>query len=56
MAKKSIDELIEAIEAVQILQEAVTKHDKAIEGILDKLDRMQDRLAALEAKTHRNRP
>lgn len=44
MAKSSIDELIAAIKAVQVLQEVVAKHDLAIGRIVDKLDTLQRRL------------
>jgi len=38
MAKSSIDELISAIKAVQVLEQIVARHDRAIEKIVDKLD------------------
>lgn len=44
MAKSSIDELISAIKAVQVLEEIVARHDQAIEKIVDKLDAILRRL------------
>jgi uncharacterized coiled-coil protein SlyX len=47
VAKTTIDDLLAAIEAVQILGQTVSKHDQAIEKIVDKLDEMQRRLDSL---------
>jgi len=51
MAKSSIDELISAIKAVQVLEEIVARHDQAIERIVDKLDIIQRRLDDLSDAT-----
>ena len=51
MPKSSIDELISAIKAVQVLEEIVAKHDQAIEKIVDKLDIIQRRLDNLPDAT-----
>ena len=48
MPKTTIDELLNAIETVRILKETVAKHDRAIERVLDKLDLIERRLAAIE--------
>jgi uncharacterized coiled-coil protein SlyX len=42
--KRTIDELLAAIEAVQVLQQTVAKHDQAIEKLIDKLDEILRRL------------
>ncbi len=47
MPKSSIDELISAIKAVQVLGEIVARHDLAIEKIVDKLDAIERRLDEL---------
>jgi len=44
----TIDELAEAVKAVIALKDAVAKHEKLIEAILDKLDRVHERLDAIE--------
>ncbi len=49
MPKRTIDELLAAIDAVEFLREAVRKHDTAIEQIADKLDLIERRLAILES-------
>lgn len=49
MPKRTIDELLDAIETVQILKEAVRRHETALERVLDKLDRIDARLDAIEA-------
>jgi len=46
--KDSIDDLIAAVEAVEILQEAITKLNRAISDITDRLERLEDRLTTLE--------
>jgi hypothetical protein len=46
---KTIDELLEAIEAVQILKEALGKHEQLFAKIADKLERLEERLGMLEA-------
>jgi hypothetical protein len=46
--KRTIDELLETMEVVQLLKEAVRRHDTAIEQIVGKLDLVERRLAALE--------
>ncbi len=51
MPKSSIDELISAIKAVQVLEEIVAKHDQALEKIVDKLETIQRRLDALPDAT-----
>ncbi len=53
MPKRTIDELIAAIDAVQILEGTVAKHDQAIEKIVNKLDQIQRRLDDLEKAAKR---
>lgn len=47
MPKRTIDDLIAAIDAVRVLEQTVAKHDQAIEKIVDKLDEIQRRLDRL---------
>lgn len=49
MADKTIDELLEAIETVQILKDTLGKHERLITRIADNLDKIDKRLGALEA-------
>jgi len=49
LAKVSIDELLEAVEAVDFLKTALAEQEKAIVAILGQLDRLQQRMDALEA-------
>jgi hypothetical protein len=53
---KTIDELLEAIEAVQILKEALGKHEQLFAKIADKLERLEERLGMLEAAQSGNKP
>jgi len=48
--KTSIDTLLESIETVQVLKDAVTQHEAAIETILKYLERIEQRLAMVEAR------
>jgi hypothetical protein len=49
--KRTIDELLDAIETVQILKEAVRRHETALERVLDRIDA---RLDAIEAHSGRH--
>ena len=49
MSDKTIDDLLEAIEAVQILKDTLGKHEQLITKITDKLGAIEKRLDALEA-------
>ena len=48
MSKTPVSELLEALKSLKSLQEIVGKHDEVLTRILDRLDRIDDRLAALE--------
>ena len=39
--------MLDALEAVSILKDAVAKHDRAIALILDRLERLEERLDTL---------
>lgn len=46
MAKRTIDELLAAVETVAILKDTVAKHDETLARILDKLEQLERRVAA----------
>jgi len=46
--KTPVSELLEALRSLKSLQETVRKHDEVLTRILDRLDSIDDRLAALE--------
>lgn len=48
MAKRSIDELLAALEAIDILNGTVAKHDDMLTRIVAKLRQLEERVAALE--------
>lgn len=48
MPKTSIDDLLEALKSLRSLQETVGKHDKVLSRILDLLDGIDKRIAAIE--------
>jgi prefoldin subunit 5 len=50
LPKDQIDDLIAAVEAVEFLKEAVADQKRSIAAIVDILDQLQRRVAALEAK------
>jgi hypothetical protein len=56
LPKDQIDDLIAAVEAVEFLKDAVAKQTESIAAIVDILDRLKDRVAALEAKSVRKKP
>jgi len=46
--KTQISDLLEALKALKSLQETIGKHDAALNRILDRLDSVDNRIAALE--------
>ena len=50
MAGPTIDDLLKAIETVQILQDTIAKHDQLLGRIIDKLEAFEKRLAVVEAR------
>lgn len=46
--KTPVSELLEALKSLKSLQETVGKHDQVLTRILDRLDSIDGRLAALE--------
>ena len=48
MPKTPINDLLEALKSLRSLQETVGKHDKVLSRILDLLDRIDKRIAAIE--------
>lgn len=55
-SNRTIDELLEAIEAVHILKDALGKHEQVITRIADRLERIEARLGRLEAATGSRKP
>jgi len=53
VAKRSIDDLLEAMDTVQQLKELADKHDRIIGRIVDALKSIDERLAALEKRKPR---
>jgi uncharacterized coiled-coil protein SlyX len=53
---KTIDELLEAIETVQILKDTLGKHEQLITRIADRLDAIEERLRRLESPEPEPRP
>jgi uncharacterized coiled-coil protein SlyX len=51
LPKVTVDELLEAVEAVDFLRTAVAEQEKGIALILGQLDLLRERLDALEAST-----
>ena len=56
MADRTIDELLDAIETVQILKDTIGKHALLITEILDTLDSIEARLVALETSGAKGGP
>lgn len=56
MAKTPTAKILDAIDAVQMLQEVVAKHAVVIERLAVRLEAMEARLAALEPPTAKNPP
>lgn len=48
VAKTPLSELLEALKSLKSLQETVGKHDEVLTRILDRLDSIDERLAAFE--------
>jgi uncharacterized coiled-coil protein SlyX len=55
LPKVTVDDLLEAVEAVDFLRAAVAEQEKGIALILGQLDRLRERLDALEASAARER-
>jgi hypothetical protein len=48
VSKTPLSELLEALKSLKSLQETVGKHDEVLTRILDRLDSIDERLAAFE--------
>ena len=48
MPKTPISDLLEALKSLKSLQETVGKHDDVLSRILDRLERIEERIAAVE--------
>lgn len=46
--KTQISDLLEALKALKSLQETIGKHDEVLSRILDRLDSIDNRIAAVE--------
>jgi hypothetical protein len=46
--KRTIDELLAAMDAVELLKNAIARHDTALQHVLDRLISVERRLATLE--------